>query len=341
MGGQTPATAQMSLGKSAWQTPPTSLKILKVGGTRQLLGATRNVAKVYVHPHQEQIIKRNIHETLEPVYSLQEPVLESFQPSQSRENQAPGVFSVVQAQKPVLESYQPSRENFALPTSATTQKDPHNIWGDDPTQIESSQDFDLLFNNIPITILPEKDSDSIDEMWSSEEALDIGDFFEEPSTINYDEMLMVDPREIEGGMEIEDVEVTDNISGDLEEPVFDLLDFVFTNTVGVEDQTFRSVIDDTDLFVQDEAEQAEFVHCQESMHLLSTIDAGGLDLLSAVNSGQISLLNAVNDDQYVASPQAEPALPVVPKQEEIEVPPKKTRGRPRVPRTTSLKPLPR
>ena len=327
MGAQTPASAQMSLGKSARQIPPTNLKILKVGGTRQqpvAAAAARYVGQLYVLPEQDQVIKINIPEAQQQVYRI----VENYQTS-------------------------PDIANSAVPRTANTPKDPLNIWGDvcindDPTQIESSQDFDLLFDNIPFSMLPEKDQDFIDDMWSSDETMEIGDLFEEPpASINSDEMMMVDPRDIEGGMEIEAVKVNENMADDLAAPeVFDLLDFVFTSTVGPEDQTFRSLIDDPDLFAQDEAEQAEIVHNQESMDLLSTIDAGDLDLLSAVNSGQISLLNAVHDDQFaVPLLQIEPALPIVPKQEEveeaIEIPAKKARGRPRVPRTSSLKPLPR
>ena len=90
---------------------------------------------------------------------------------------------------------------------------------------------------------------------------------------------------------------------------------------------------------------AEAILNQDSMNLLSTIEVEDLDLLSAVNSGHISLLNAVSDDQFLADLFNEPALPATIQQEKNEqaiiVPAKKSRGRPRVPRTSSLKPEPR
>ena len=300
----------MTLAKSSWQTPPTNHKILKVRGTRQQQAvASRNAGKLYLH--SEQIAETNIAE------------LE------------------VQACT-IPESYQPSlaKTNFAMALSANSQS--LITWGEEhsyePIQIDL-----LSKNNLDVAKIFQA---SFDQVWGSDETLNINNLFDDLPTINCDEMMMVDPRDIEGGMEIEAIEVNENMADDLAAPeVFDLLDFVFTSTVGPEDQTFRSLIDDPDLFAQDEAEQAEIVHNQESMDLLSTIDAGDLDLLSAVNSGQISLLNAVNDDQFAVPLQIEPALPIVPKQEEveeaIEIPAKKARGRPRVPRTSSLKPLPR
>ena len=333
----------MTLAKSSWQTPPTNHKILKVRGTRQQQAvASRNAGKLYLH--SEQIAETNIAE------------LE------------------VQACT-IPESYQPSlaKTNFAMALSANSQS--LITWGEEHSYEPIQKD--LLSKNNPD--VAEIFQASFDQVWGSDETLNINNLFDDLPTINCDEMMMVDPRYIEGGMEVENFEVVEVTDDPPAPEVFDLLNFVVSSTVGTEDQIFKSLIDDPDLFVQDEADQvcivtaqqAEIVENQkamqgeaipntDSMNLLSTVEVGDLDLLSAVNSGQMSLLKAVSDDQFLADLFNEPALPATLQQEKNEqvvkepakqamtslqgiawLPAKKSRGRPRVPRTSSLKHQPR
>ena len=220
---------------------------------------------------------------------------------------------------------------------ANTARDHLSLWGDvedfQKSPIEYSiqesrfTDFELLPDNNPLTMT---DDGSIDEIWSSDQAMMIVDEDDLQiiggDDVTAEDMMMVDPRDIEGYIVTEEIEIPNvDSSPDLSLPDgFDLLEFVMDSTIGADDPVFRSHIDDESLFAQDE----------------TAVQNISVDLLSTIDSDQISFLtSAISADQVESN---EPSLPaVVPKEEEIELPAKRPRGRPRVPRTTTLKALPR
>jgi hypothetical protein len=226
---------------------------------------------------------------------------------------------------------------------ASTARDHLNLWGDVETKNPESPieyfsihesrftDFELLPDNNPLTMT----TDDIDEVWRSDQEMmmmivdedDLHILGDDDVTADDDGMMMVDPRDIEGGCSnIEEIEIpNDDSSPALSLPEgFDLLEFVMDSTIGPDDPVFRSHIDDESLFLQADDQDLP------------------VDLLSTIDCDQISFLTSESVPADQGPTSNEPALPaVVPKEEELELPAKRPRGRPRVPRTSTLKALPR
>ncbi len=229
---------------------------------------------------------------------------------------------------------------------ASTARDHLNLWGDVDEQknpespieyfsIHESRftDFELLPDNNPLTMT----TDDIDEIWRSDQEMmmmivddedDLHILGGDDVTADDDDMMMVDPRDIEGGCSnIEAIEIPNDVDSSpaLSLPDgFDLLEFVMDSTIGPDDLVFRSHIADESLFLQDDDQDLP------------------VDLLSTIDCDQISFLTSESVPADQGPTSSEPSLPaVVPKEEELEQPAKRPRGRPRVPRTSSLKALPR
>ncbi len=348
MGAETPTTAQMSLGKSAWLIPLTN-KVLKVGGGSH-----------HQNPKYDQVITEQVRFQKQDLYRINQEeknilnILKSSTsvPSQEVTNIASKLPS---AAVPVTGSSQ-TKKLLIVKKPANTGRDPHSLWGDalkqeNPLKIEPIQegqyynnddeayDFELMLRDdkIPFMMMtnddPNFDNDSIGEMWSEDQPAmieDLGFLGDEAG-----EMMLVDPRDIEGCVEVSEAvnKESDGLSQTPEDE-FDLLEFVMSSTIGTEDPVFRSLIGDESLFVQEE----EVVDVEPTIGIQDSSDL----FLTTINAGEIDLLASFDQSTF------EPALPAAtvlhPNEEEpqlAEILAKKPRGRPRVPRTSMLKPLPK
>jgi hypothetical protein len=320
----------MSLGKSAWQA--SSNKVTKVGGVSH---PKAKYDKNFAAPTCKQLVQPLIRiATNQAIYTA---------------TSIPANTPNIQANIPIIRANTANipanthKKQLVSKKQASTARDHLNLWGDVETKNPESPieyfsihesrftDFELLPDNNPLTMT----TDDIDEVWRSDQEMmmmivdedDLHILGDDDVTADDDGMMMVDPRDIEGGCSnIEEIEIpNDDSSPALSLPDgFDLLEFVMDSTIGPDDPVFRSHIDNESLFLQDDDHDIP-------VDLLSTIDCDQINFLTS---------ESVPADQGPTS--NEPALPaVVPKEEELELPAKRPRGRPRVPRTSSLKALPR
>ena len=347
MGAQTPTAAQMSLGKSA-RLIPLANKVLKVGGGNR-----------HQNPKYDQVITEQARHPKQDLYRINHEeknilnTLKSISPSvSSRSQKVTNIASKLPSASavPVTGSSQ-TKTLLIVKKPASTGRDPLSLWGDalkqeNPQKVEplhegqnydddDAYDFELMLRDdkIPFMMMNDDanvDDDSIGEMWSEDQPTMIEDL-----GFLGDEMTLVDPRDIEGCISVEAEAVNEDSNGLSQTPDgFDLLEFVMSSTIGTEDPVFRSLIGDELLFVQEE----EVDHAQPTIEAQDSADL----LLTTIDADEINLLASVDQSTF------EPALPavavVLPKEEEpelSEVPAKKPRGRPRVPRTSMLKPLPK
>jgi hypothetical protein len=212
----------------------------------------------------------------------------------------------------------------ATASAASTRKsyftgnDHLSVWGDDleisePGPIDWIQEIeeelpqsDLLpAASVPCEAVP---TFEFEFSWSPDHVMAAG------AAANFDEMMLVDPRVIEGGNE----DPVDDSFPD----AFDLLEFVTDSSRGTDDPLFRRNIGDDDLFFEDVPFAGHSV--------FDTIDAA--PIMMAVDPHA-----EVKQEPEVQEPEVE-------EEDEdptFEPPAKRQRGRPRVPRTSLLKPLAR
>lgn len=276
-------SAQMSLGKSAWQASPSSNKILKVGGV-----VCRQPKAKFVRSF-----------TLVP-------------------------SKVIQPAEAVATAIDTQAQTQSIVSKDISARDHLNLWGDvqdlKPDQSNfSTESLNLDFDSHAVSSLVMAGNDfdvSLNMFWNSDEdeaVINREDAFaSEPNS----EMMMVDPREVDGSLD-PNVEAVHSAADELSlSDGFDLLDFVTNSSFGTDDPVFRNHIGDETLFVQDVVADP----------VLSTIDPGQLNFVTIAEQ---EIKPEVFEDQPMIECDHDELQPLA----------KRPRGRPRVPRTSSLKPL--
>jgi hypothetical protein len=189
----------------------------------------------------------------------------------------------------------------------------------------------LAIDNVAMADDDGGDSCDINRFWHSDDAMLIDDAGLLPDVVNDDVMMMVDPRDIEG----RSPDASDFVDpSELALPDgFDLLEFVMDSTIGPDDPVFRSHVGDESALLADvfqsgnEHVPAEVVELPRS--LLTTLNLGQIDLTPIAEPAPVP------PNQPEVAPKVE-----VEEEAEVQPPAKRSRGRPRVPRTNSNKPQP-